>query len=101
LACNDKPAFSRLQRWGSGFCLLLLLVFTAAEAVHVHSNTALSGHSRTPCLICISTHSNAPALTARPLPVLVAVASIAIPYETEAKGIASRLELFTRPPPLS
>jgi hypothetical protein len=37
---------------------------------------------------------------ARPLPVLVAVASIAIPYETEATGTTSLLELFTRPPPV-
>lgn len=81
-------------------CLAVLLVFTAVEAVHVHSSENITRHSGTPCLICISAHSNAPALVARPLPVLVAVASIAIPYETEATGTTSLLELFTRPPPV-
>jgi hypothetical protein len=94
-------AANRLQRWATVSCLLLLLVFTGVEAVHVHSNSDISRHSATPCLICISAHSNAPASAARPLPVLMAVAVVIIPYEVEATSIASRLELFTRPPPIA
>lgn len=97
----EKAQFGliRFQRGITVFCLLLVVLFTAVEAVHTHSDIAR--HSGAPCLICISAHSNAPALTAHFLPVLVAVASIIVPYEFEAKGIASRLELFTRPPPLA
>jgi hypothetical protein len=98
---KDQFVFSPVQRQIAVCCLFLVLIFAAVEAVHVHPGGDVSRHSGNACLICISAHSKAPALTARPLPVLVAVASITIPYETESKGIASRLELFTRPPPLS
>jgi hypothetical protein len=87
------------QRWITRFCLLLFLVVTSVEAVHVHPDQALSRESSARCLICFSIHAKAPAVTVRSTPALVAVAMIAIPHEVLATGIASRLELFTRPPP--
>jgi len=95
-----QSGYDRWQRCITVSCLLLVLVFAAVEAVHVHSNAEISRHSGTPCLVCISAHSNAPALIAHHLPVLVAVVAVLVPYEVEATGFDSRLELFTRPPPL-
>ena len=80
-------------------CLVLVLLFAAVEAVHVHSDLALSRHSGTSCLICISAHANVPTVTVDSLAVSFAVAAMVVPYAVEAKGIASRLELFIRPPP--
>ncbi|HEY6968531.1 MAG TPA: hypothetical protein VJA94_04975 [Candidatus Angelobacter sp.] len=78
---------------------MLVLVFAAVEAVHVHSYQTLSRHSGTSCLICISTHANVPTVNVDSLPVSFAVAAMVVPYAVEVKGIASRLELFIRPPP--
>jgi hypothetical protein len=76
---------------------LLVVVFSGLETTHAHSD--LPRASDTPCLICLALHVNAPAVTVHPLPVLFAVAIIAIPYEIQGNGLAGRLELFTRPPP--
>jgi hypothetical protein len=64
----DKSQFgsSSLQRWINVSCLALVLVFTAVEAVHAHPSRDISRHSGNSCLICISAHSNAPALAALP-----------------------------------
>ena len=88
----------RLGRWISAACLLLVLVFAGMEAVHAHS--ALIEDSGTPCLICISAHANAPAIVVTSLPVVFAVEFLMLPHEVEEQSITTRLELFTRPPPL-
>ena len=90
----------RFQRWLSVAGLLLVLVFAGLEAVHVHSDRSLSSHSGASCLLCISAHANAPTVVAHPLPVLFAVAMVAIPHDAQGQGIAARLELFIRPPPV-
>lgn len=92
---TDKTAF---QRWMTLFCLLLVVVLTSAEAVHMHSDSVIS-RDGSRCLLCFSLHANAPLASAHPLPVQFAVTLLAVTYQVEAKGIASRLELFTRPPP--
>src|SRR5215471_2260039 len=89
---------SNFQRWMTGLCLLGLLVFASAEAVHVHRDRALSRDAN-PCLICLSFHATAPTASPHPLPVLFAVAILVAPNEIQVNGITSRLELFTRPPP--
>lgn len=88
-----------LRRWISAFCLLLVLAAASLEAVHIHSGGAASRGSESSCLICMSVHANAPAITTHFLPVLSAVGVIVVVHETEAKGITGHLELFIRPPP--
>lgn len=80
------------------FCFLLVLLFTALETHHNHGD-AMSRGSGTPCLMCISAHSSAPAVSAHALPVLCTLGVIVVTYDVEAQGITSRLELFIRPPP--
>src|SRR5215813_9151887 len=99
VAYKEQFGTAGLYRWISGFCLALVLIFTAVESVHVHSDRALSRDSSTPCLICISAHANVPTVAAHPLPVSFVVAATVVPYEAQIRGITSRLELFTRPPP--
>jgi hypothetical protein len=86
------------MRWLAMICILLALVMTGVEATHAHSDAAVSPNSR-PCAICISAHTNAPAATFQPLPVLYAIDVVAIPFRTEGKSTAPELSLFIRPPP--
>lgn len=79
-------------------CLALLLFMAAAEAVHNHSNPAVSRNSA-PCVICVTAHAKAPAITVYLLPILHAVESIAVLPESEGKSAISELRLFIRPPP--
>jgi hypothetical protein len=79
-------------------CVALLLFVAAAEAVHNHSNAAVTRNSA-PCVICVTAHAKAPAITVYLLPILHAVASIATLPETEGKSTISELQLFIRPPP--
>jgi len=95
---NRQFGKSIFQRWMTVLCLLLVVLLTSAEAVHFHPDSAISRHG-SPCLLCFSLHANAPVASAQPLPVQFSVTVFAIAYEVQAKGIASRLELFTRPPP--
>ncbi len=78
--------------------ILMALVMAGVEATHAHSDAAVSSNSR-PCAICISVHSNAPAVTFHSLPVLHAVDMVAIPYRTQGKNTAPELSLYIRPPP--
>src|SRR5579859_772306 len=79
-------------------CVALLLFVAGAEAVHNHSNAAVARNSA-PCVICVTAHAKAPAITVHVLPVLHAVESIAVLSETEGKSAISELQLFIRPPP--
>jgi len=96
---NQKFGAGNFQRWTTVFCLLMVLIVTSAEVLHIHRDQAIS-HERTPCLICFSVHAPVPAPAAQSLPLLYAVAAIVVPYEIEANSITSRLELFIRPPPI-
>jgi len=87
------------SRWTGAFCLLLVLLFTGLEASHIHSTDAISGTSSTPCLICISAHSTAPAVAVHSLTPLWKVGFMATEPEVMGQGISSRLEIFIRPPP--
>ena|SRR5215469_11876349 len=97
---NGQFGATNFQRWMTVFCLLLVVVLTCAEAVHSHRDSAIS-RDGTHCLLCFSLHANAPVASSHPLPVQFAVTILAVTYEVQAKGIASRLELFTRPPPIT
>ena len=88
-----------LQAWLALSCILLVLVFFALEATHVHSAAASSGGSRTPCVICISAHANAPVLTFDSLLALLTLAMVAVPYCAGGKGITRVSKIFIRPPP--
>jgi hypothetical protein len=79
-------------------CLALLLFVAGAEAVHNHANAAGARNSA-PCVICVTAHAKAPAITVHLLPELQAVESIAVLPETEGKSAISELQLFIRPPP--
>jgi len=79
-------------------CVALLLFVAGAEAVHNHTNAAVARNSA-PCVICVTAHAKAPAITVHLLPVLHAVASIAALPESEGKSAISELRLFIRPPP--
>lgn len=80
-------------------CLLLVLVFAGLEAVHSHADANPPGRARS-CAVCVTVHSNAPAVTVYPLPTLRTVAMVAAPFLAQGKGISQELSLFIRPPPL-
>lgn len=82
----------------TAFCLLLVVLLTSAEAVHVHPDGAMS-RDGSRCLLCFSLHAQAPVASADPVPVQFTVAILAVAYDAQVKGIASLLELFSRPPP--
>ncbi|HEY2394320.1 MAG TPA: hypothetical protein VGK22_24330 [Candidatus Angelobacter sp.] len=81
-------------------CVLLALVMTGVEAMHSHSETALSSNSA-PCAICLSAHAKAPTITVRLLPLIYTVETVAVPYESQGKSAVSVLTLFIRPPPVA
>jgi len=95
---NGQFAANTFQRWMTVVCLLLVVVLTSAEAIHIHPDAAIS-RDGSRCLLCFSLHANAPVASAQPLPVRLGVTMFSFTYEVQATGIASRLELFTRPPP--
>ena len=95
---NGQFAPTTFQRWMTFVCLLLVVVLTSAEAVHIHPDSAIS-RDGTRCLLCFSLHASARVASTHPMPVQFAVTMLSVTYEVQAQGIASRLELFTRPPP--
>jgi hypothetical protein len=88
----------RWRRWIALGCVSLVLLFAGLAATHFHSDAQIACGSR-PCAICISLHSNAPAVTAHSLHVLFAIDSVAIPFVVEGKGFAVERAFFIRPPP--
>ena len=88
---------SRWMRWIALSCIALALFMTGLEATHAHSDAVAQNSS--PCVICISVHANAPAVTFHPLPTLAALETLSVPYQAEGKGIVKEISLFTRPPP--
>jgi hypothetical protein len=77
-------------------CVLLLLMFAVVEATHAHADGKVQA---APCAICVSAHANAPAITVHVLPVLQALATTAVPFQTEGKTTVLGSDLFIRPPP--
>ncbi|HEV7550870.1 MAG TPA: hypothetical protein VGP65_04270 [Candidatus Angelobacter sp.] len=80
-------------------CIVLALFMAGLEATHSHSDAAVARNS--PCVICLSTHANAPTVTVYLLLVYHTVEAFTVPYETEGKSAISELSLFIRPPPPS
>lgn len=91
---------SRLVRLIALSCVVLVLFISGLEAMHVHSNAAVS-HNSPPCALCLTAHANAPAITIHVLPQIQAVEAIAIPSQVESKSAATKLLLFIRPPPFA
>jgi hypothetical protein len=81
-------------------CVLLALVMTGVEAMHSHSENALSTNSA-PCAICLSAHVKAPTVTVQLLPLVYTVEEVAVPYKLQGKSAVSVLTLFIRPPPVA
>ncbi|MBZ5508256.1 MAG: hypothetical protein LAO78_22585 [Acidobacteriia bacterium] len=89
---------SKLVRFIALSCILLALVMTGVEATHAHSEAAISRNS-SPCAICLSAHAKAPTFTVQLLPLIYAVETVAVTYESQGKSAALDLSLFIRPPP--
>lgn len=87
-----------LRRWIALSCVVLALLIGGLEALHAHSDAAVSRNS-SPCAICLSAHVNASTVNIQVLPQLHVVDAIAIPYQPEGKSAISELHLFMRPPP--
>lgn len=89
---------SRWRRLVALGCVSLVLLFAGIAATHFHSDAQIACGSRS-CTICISLHSNAPALAAHSFHVLFAIDSVAAPFVAEGKGFAVERAFFIRPPP--
>ncbi|HYX51887.1 MAG TPA: hypothetical protein VE783_00430 [Candidatus Limnocylindrales bacterium] len=98
LVNNTQFGKSSLWRWTAFTCILLVVLMTGVESVHAHSGVA-DGRASSSCAICISAHANAPVVSYHPLPTLAAVAMVAVPFQSQGKGISAELSLFIRPPP--
>jgi hypothetical protein len=88
-----------LRCWAALTCIVLVLLLSAIEATHAHSD--VSSVRSSPCAICLSVHGNAPAITYHPLPTLSALETLALPAVAESHGILQELSLFIRPPPVA
>jgi hypothetical protein len=102
LRVNRKGQFEKnsLVRVIALFCVMLALVMTGVEAMHAHSENALSANSA-PCAICLSAHAKTPTVTVQLLPLIYTVETVAVPYESQGKSAISDLTLFIRPPPIA
>jgi len=98
LVRNGQLDTGRLMRWMALSAVFLVLLMSGLEATHAHSDAAISRNSA-PCAICITAHSNAPAVTVHFLPELGTVETVADAYAPEGKSAAPELQLFIRPPP--
>ena len=97
---KDQFETGRWMRVIALVCVLLALVMTGVEAMHSHSESALSANSA-PCAICLSAHAKAPTVTVQLLPLVYTVETVAVPYKSEGKSAVSVLTLFIRPPPVA
>ena len=97
---KDQFETGRWMRVIALVCVLLALVMTGVEAMHSHSESALSANSA-PCAICLSAHAKAPTVTVQLLPLVYTVETVAVPYKSEGKSAVSVLALFIRPPPVA
>jgi hypothetical protein len=88
----------KIMRMVAVICVFLALLMTGVEATHAHSESSVATNS-TPCAICLSAHAKAPSITVQFLPLVYAVETVSVPYETEGKSAAPELSLFIRPPP--
>ena len=95
---KNQPETSRWQRLIALSCISLVLLFAGIAATHFHSDNQIPCSSRS-CTICISLHSNAPALTSHSLHVLFAIDSVAVPFVAEGEGFPVERAFFIRPPP--
>jgi hypothetical protein len=84
-------------RWLALVCVVLLLIFTAVEATHAHSEAALGSSSS--CALCVSVHANALPITVHSLPSPLVVEVVPISFHTEVRGLTRELSIFIRPPP--
>jgi len=66
------------------------------QAMHVHAHESSTG---TPCLACVSAHTNVPVAAVVTTVLLVAITSILVPSETAIPSVEAVLPLFIRPPP--
>lgn len=98
MTVKNQLEASRGRRWIALGCISLVLLFAGLAATHFHSDAQIACGSR-PCAICISLHSNAPAVTAHSLYVQFTIDSVAIPFVAEGKGHAVERAFFIRPPP--
>lgn len=89
---------SRWRRLVALGCISLVLLFAGIAATHFHSDAQIACGSRS-CTICVSLHSNAPALAAHSFLVLFAIDSVAVPFVAEGNGFAIERAFFIRPPP--
>src|SRR6267154_1697713 len=85
-----------LRRWIALSSILLVLVFNGLEAAHTHATTSSDSSG---CALCISAHSNAPAVAVHLLPVLSVIACVAVQHEPHIERRAAQSSLFIRPPP--
>ena len=88
----------KLMRIIAMVCIVLALFVAGLEATHSHSEAAVARNS-SPCVICLSVHTNAPTVTVYLLLVFHSVEAFTVPYETQGKSAISELSLFIRPPP--
>jgi hypothetical protein len=88
----------KLMRLIAMVCIVLALFMAGLEATHSHSDAAVARNS-SPCVVCLSVHTNAPTVTVYLLLVFHSVEAFTIPYETQGKSAISELSLFIRPPP--
>lgn len=95
---RSQPDIQGLMRPVALVCIVLVLFMSGLEAMHAHADATASRNS-SPCVICLSIHANAPAISVHILPQFHAIEAIAIPYQPEGKSAVADLTLFIRPPP--
>lgn len=88
----------KVMRMIAMICVLLALLMTGVEATHAHADPSFAGNS-SPCVICLTAHAKAPSVTIQFLPLIYAVETVAVMYESQGKSAAPQLSLFIRPPP--
>jgi hypothetical protein len=88
----------KVMRTIAMICVLLALLMTGVEATHAHADASFAGNS-SPCAICLTAHAKAPTVTIQFLPLIYAVETVAVTYESQGKSAAPELSLFIRPPP--
>jgi hypothetical protein len=95
--CASKSA--NAKAWGVVLCLLLVLMFTAVQATHLHERQGPEAANQ--CALCLVAHSAISLFSALPS---IAVAPSATseflsPEECDGASSVYASELYSRPPP--
>jgi hypothetical protein len=88
----------RLQYWSALACMVVVLLFAAAEVLHVDRDTGVPT-SPSVCVLCVSAHSSVATPEIHATPLIATLGFVAPPQPPDTNFSFSHSSIYIRPPP--